>query len=243
MKTPHLMSSQSRFSMSSRTLCNTPGAVGEGLSSSRFPRGARTRPVNIPARRLWSHGRPKFYIHDSSGSSQGGSSTKSSGGNSTTSEGREGQHAHTESPYGSFFVEDMEVDSPVDSHSPSRGGGWTRGTTTDLNRVIYRSSVRRPPPSQNGVYRRQSPMAPGLEATDPTHFGMPGALPAPGRNAPKEGEETPSTLATSTHRSRSNQPTSWNREYRNRPNSPHNSQARPPRVVAGTALPPGSHVG
>ncbi|KAH9003368.1 hypothetical protein EDB86DRAFT_2826524 [Lactarius hatsudake] len=225
------MSSQYRSSISSRTLCNnTPGAIGEG----RFPRGARARPVNIPERRLWSHGRPKFYIHDSSGSSQGSASTKSSGSGSTTSEGREG---HTASPYGSFFVEDMETDGPVDSHSPGRGGGRTRG---DLNRVIHQSSAWRPPPGQSGPYRRQSPMAPGLiETTGASSFGVPGALPVPGRNVPKEGEATPSTLTSSTHLSESDKPTTW--EYRNHSSGRrNNSQVRPPWVVTGTAVPRGS---
>jgi len=237
------MSSQSRLSMSSRPLdSNTTCAIGEGLGSSQFPRRAYVRPVNIPERRLWSHDRPKFYIPDSSGSSQSGSSTKSSGGGSTTSEGREGQRVHTVSPYGSFFVEDMEIDSPVDR---SRGGGWTRGTTADMNRIIYHtSSARRPPSNQNGLSRQQSPVrvAPSLfETTEPTYFGMPGALPVPSRNVPNEGEGTPSTLVASTHRAQSNQPTSWNREYRNHSNSsPHHSQARSPRVVTGTTLPPGS---
>lgn len=232
---PRHMSSQSRLSISSRTLCNnTPGAIGEG----RFPRGARARPVNIPERRLWSHGRPKFYIHDSSGSSQGSASTKSSGSGSTTSEGRKG---HTASPYGSFFVEDMEIDGHVDSHSPGRGGGRARGTSADLNRVIHQSSAWRPPPSQSGPYRRQSPMTPGLiETTGATNFGVPGALPVPGPNVPKEGEATPSTLTSSTHLSESDKPTTWDREHRNRSSGHHNSQVRPPWVVTGTALPPGS---
>jgi hypothetical protein len=240
------MSSQSRHSISSRPQAldgNTTGAIGEGPGTSQFRRRAHARPVNIPERRLWSHGRPMFYMHDSSGSSQGGSSTKGSGSGSTTSEGREGRRVHTVSPYGSFFVEDMEINSPADS---SQGGGRTRGTTADLNRVIYQTSARRSPPwSQNNIYRQRSPIrvAPtGLfETTEPTYFGMPGALPAPSRNVTMEGEGTPSTLTTSTHRSQSNQPiSSWNREYRNHSNSPHNSRARPPRVVRGTALPPGS---
>ncbi|KAI9438575.1 hypothetical protein H4582DRAFT_1949510 [Lactarius indigo] len=234
---PHFMSSQSRFSISSRTLYNsTPGTIGEG----RFPRGARARPVNIPERRLWSHGRPKFYIHDSSSSSQGSASTKSSRSGSTTSEGRGG---HTASPYGSFFVEDMEIDGPVDNHSPSRGGGGgrTRGTTADLNRAVHQSSAWRPPPSQNEVYRRQSPMAPGfIETTGATYFGTHGVLPVPGGNVAKEGEATPSTLTSSTHRSEFDKPTTWDREYRNRTSGHHNSQVRPPWVVTGTALPPGS---
>lgn len=243
------MSSQPRPSIYSRPLgCNnTTGAIGEGLGSSHVPRGARARPVNIPERRLWSHGRPKFYIHDSSGSSQGGSSTKSSGDGSTTSEGREGRHVHSAvSPYGSFFVEDMEIDSssPVDRHPPnSRGSGGrtARGTTAGLNRVTNQTSARRPP---SGHYDPgQSPMAPGLfETTDATYFGMPaGALPAPlGRNAPKEGGATPSTLTTSTYQPQSNRLASWSREYRTRSNSPHSSQIRPPQVAMGTALPPGS---
>ncbi|KAH9061125.1 hypothetical protein EDB87DRAFT_1576495 [Lactarius vividus] len=228
------MTSQSRLSISSRTLYNnTPGAIGEG----RFPRGARPHPVDIPERRLWSHGRPKFYIHDSSGSSQGSASTRSSGSGSTTSEGRKG---HTASPYGSFFVEDMDIDGPVDNRSPGRGGSRTRGTTADLNRVTHQSSAWRPPPSQNGPYRRQSPMTPGvIETTGTTYFGVPGALPVPRRNVPKEGEATPSTLISSTHLSESDKPITWDREYRNRSSGHHNSQVRPPRVVSGTALLPG----
>lgn len=248
------------------------------MGPSQFPRRSHPRPINrIPERRLWSYTRPKFYIHDSSGSSQGGSSTQSSGGNSnTTSEGR---RVHTASPYGSFFVEDMDVDdSPADSHGQTRG---TAAAAADLNdnyynnRVIYQTSSapRRPPSSQSqndyALYRRQrSPTRPApclFESTEATYVGMPqpGALPAPPTsssrprrnfNVPQEREEeerTPSTLtATATHRSQSsqNRPNSWNREYRNHSNSPHNnSQARPaPReVLTGTARlpPPGSQAG
>jgi hypothetical protein len=243
------MSSQSRPSTSSRPPGdNNTSATSQGLSASQFPRRALARPIIIPERRLWSHNRPRFYIHDSSGSSQGGSSTKSSGGSSTTSEGREGQRVHTVSPYGSgVFV--MDFDSPPDGNSPSRGGGgWTRGTTADSNRVLLQTPARRPPSSQNGLYRRQSPPAPSLfeTAESATYVGMPGALPVPGRNAPNanEWEGTYSTLTASTHRSRSNHLTSWNGGYRNGSNNlhsqVHNSQARQPGVVTGTALPPGS---
>lgn len=255
------MSSQSRHSTSSRPppKGNTTGAIGQGPNASPFPRRAHARPVNIPERRLWLPDRPKFYIHDSSGSSQGGSSTKSSGGSSTTSEGREGQRVHTVSPYGSFFVADMELDSrpAADSNSPNRGGkgggGWTRGTATttaDLNRVLYQTSARRPPSNQNDLFGRQYQVATGLfESTEPTYCDVGisgGALPVPGRNVHRGGEETPSTLTTSTHRSQSNHHTSWNREYRNRSNSPHdqahNCQAHRHRVITGTALPPGSYL-
>ena len=258
--------------MSSRP--NTTGAIGGGMGPSQFPRRSHPRPINrIPERRLWSYTRPKFYIHDSSGSSQGGSSTQSSGGNSTTSDGR---RVHTASPYGSFFVEDMDIDdSPADGHGQTRG---TAAAATDLNndnynnRVTYQTSSaqRRPPSSRSqndyALYRRQrSPTQPApclFESTEATYVGMPqpGALPAPPTsssrprrnfNVPQEREEegTPSTL-TATHRSQSNQnrPASWNREYRNHSNSPHNnSQARPaPReVLTGTARlpPPGSQAG
>jgi hypothetical protein len=242
------MSSLSPRSASSRPPDGntTTSAIGQGLSTSQFPRRAHARPVNIPERRLWSaHDRPKFYIRDSSDSSQGGSSTKSSGGSSTTSEGREGSRVHTVSPYGSFFVGDMDLDSdtPGDSNSPSRGGGWTRGRTADSNSALYQASTRRPPSSQNGLYRRQPPVIPGgrFDTTEPTYFRMPGALPVPGRNASREAEGTPSTVTTSTHPSQSNHLTSWNREYRNGSNSPHNrhhdSLAHQPQVVTGTALP------
>lgn len=236
------MSSLSHRSSSSRPPDgNTTGAIGEGLSASQAPRRAHARPVNIPERRLWSaRDRPKFYIRDSSDSSQGGSSTKSSGGSSTTSEG---SRVHTVSPYGSFFVGDMDLDSPTDSNSPSQGGDWTRGRTADSNGALHQTSTRRPPSSQNGLCRQQPPVIPGgrFDTTEPTYFRMPGALPVPGRNASKEAEGTPSTVTTSTHPTQSNQLTSWNREYRNSSNSPHNrhhdSLAHQPRVVTATALP------
>jgi hypothetical protein len=230
------MSSPSRLSVSSRPPDgNATDAIGHGSSASHFPHRAHARPVNIPERRLWSHDRPKFYIRDSSGSSQGGSSTKSS---STASEGRDGPRGQTVSPYGSFFVKDMDLDGPADSNSPSQGGGgWTRGTTTDLNGVF---SARRPPASQNGLHRRQPPMV--FDTTDPTYFRMAGVLPAPGHNALKEGEGIPSSVTANTHQSQSNYFTPWNRENRSRSNSPHkqarNSQARQLRVM--TTLPPGS---
>ncbi|KAF8258781.1 hypothetical protein EI94DRAFT_1097680 [Lactarius quietus] len=214
------MSSHSRPSISSRPPDgNTSDAIGQGPSTSQFPRRAHARPINIPERRLWSHSPP----------------------NSTTSEGR----VHTVSPYGSFFVGDMDLDNPPDSNSPSQGGGWTRGTSADTNRFLYQTSARRPPSSQNYLRHRPPPLAPGLfDTTDPTYFGMPGAPPVPGRNAPNEGEGTPSTVTTSTHRSQSNHLTSWNRDYRNSSNNPHNhahnARARQPRVVTGTTLPPGS---
>ena len=249
------MSSQSRHFISSRPQAldgNITGAIGQGSETSQFPRRAHARPVNIPERRIWSSVRPKFHIRDSSGSSQGGSSTKSSGGGgSTTSEGR----VHTVSPYGSFFVEDMEIDGPAGGgHSHGRGGGgWTRDTTVaDLNRAIYhQTSARRPPPPSSQNDRHRSPIrvvAPGglfETTTDPTYSGiMPGALPVPAppsRDIPWEVEGTSSTLvATSAHRSKSNPPISWNREYRNHSNSRHKSQAYSPRVVTGTAPPPGS---
>lgn len=242
-----LMSSQSRLSTSSRPPDgNTASALAHGPSA---PRRDHTRPINIPERRLWSHDRPKFYIQDSSGSSQGGSSTKSSGGSSTTSEGREGRQVHTVSPYGSFFVGDMDFDSPPDGSSHSRGGGWTtrRGTAVDINRVLLQNSARRSPSSQNGLPRRQSPTAPSPfeTAESATYIGMRGALPVPGRNAPNEWEGTSSTLTANTHRSQSNHFTSWNRGYRNGStnnlhNQTHNSQARQTQAVTRTALPPGS---
>jgi hypothetical protein len=247
------MSSQSRPSTSSRPPDgNSASVIGQGMSASQFPRRDHARRINIPERRLWSHDRPRFYIQDSSSSSQDGSSTKSSasGGSSTTSEGREGLPVHTVSPYGSFFVGDMDFDSPSESNSHSRGGGdWTRGTTADINRVLFQASTRRPPSSQNGLYRRQPPTAPSLFVTaeSATYVGMPGALPVPGRNAPNEWDGTSSTLTAGTHRSQSNHLTSWNRGHRNGSNNlhnqAHNSQVRQSQVTTGTALPPGSSLG
>lgn len=238
-----LMSSQSRLSTSSRPPGgNTASAIGHGPSASRRD---HARPINIPERRLWSHDRPKFYIQDSSGSSQGSSSTRSSGGSSTTSEGRQ---VHTVSPYGSFFVGDMDLDSPPEINSPSRGGGRTpqsrRGTAVDINRVFLQSSARRSPSS----HRRQSPTTPNPfeRAESATHIGigMRGAVPVPGRNAPNEWDGTSSTLTANTHQSQSNHFTSWDRGHRNGSNNvqnqTHNPQARQTQAVTRTALPPGS---
>ncbi len=234
--------------MSSQTLVSTPSRPldhNEGIGSPQYPRRAHAQPVNIiPARRIWSRGPPMFYANESSGSSQGSSSTKSGGDSSTPSDGPERRRVHTVSPYGSFFVEDMDIDTPVDIHSPSRGGGWTRGRSAALNRALYQTSAGRPTSSRQGHSRQQSSMGPGqFELADPTYFGMRGALPVmPGRNAPREEHPTPSTLTTSTHRSQPTHPISRNREYhRDEANSsPHNSQARPSRVAMGAALPPSS---
>jgi hypothetical protein len=205
----------------------------EEPSSLQFHRGvlSNARPGLAPRRRQWSGG-PIFWIYESSSSS--GSSNISS-----RSEGSEERRARTASPYGSFFVENMEFDVPVESSSPSQESFQERttGSTDQIGAPYWR-----PLPSGEGPHRMQLTRSPSPFATNhSTNVRRPGAPPTPSHESTSamvaERSLSPLSLARVSHHAQP--PVSWSQEYPVYPNSPQRSQ----RALRGAiAVQPGSSI-
>jgi hypothetical protein len=202
-----------------------------GPSQLEYPRKSGLPPEH----RQWPRCRHKFWIYESpqSGSSQDGRSNASSGGNSTGSEGPEERRTPTVSPYGSFFAEEMDFDTPTESGSSYPGDGQENATVfTDMSRAFC--PTKKPPPSWT-TRSSQTQAAPVLFMTGhhPTHSGRPlGTVPVQDHNAPGtiRGPLSQSYLDENSRRSQA--PDSWRQGpgCLDRAYNPHQ---------AATALPPG----
>jgi len=137
------MSSQSYTASSPQPLArDATTIISEDAHSSQFPRGTfrdTHRDAAPEQRRQWARSGRMFWIYDpsSSSSSQDGRSNASSGGNSTRSETSEGRRARVVSPYGSFFVEEMEFDAPAESDSSRWEGHTPEAIGSDTRRVLH----------------------------------------------------------------------------------------------------------
>jgi hypothetical protein len=223
------MSSPKHTTLSPPTLDrNATAVIGEEASSSQYP-------CRCPEHRRWQRSRHKFWIYESppSSSSQDGRSNASSGGNSTGSEGSEERRARTVSPYGSFFVEEMEFDIPAESGSSFPGDRQENANVfTDMGRAF------RPTPSS--WTSSQAQVAPVLlVAGYPTHSRPLGAAPTLHHNAPgaRRVPLLQSYLAENSRRSQP--PDSWRAGYLDRTYSPHWQNSRRDPRQAATALPHG----
>jgi hypothetical protein len=233
------MSSPKHTTLSPLTLDrNATTVIGEEASQypCRSPEDIYRGPA--PEHRQWQRTRHKFWIYESppSSTSQDGKSNASSEGNPTGSEGSEERRARTVSPYGSFFVEEMEFDIPTESGSSLPGDRQESANVfTDMGRAFR--PTQKPPSTW---MRSQAQVAPVLFVTGyPTRSRPLGAVPTPHHNAPGAMRVPlfPSYIDENSRRSQP--PDSWRAGYLDRTCSPHrqNSQRDPPQ--AATALPPG----
>jgi hypothetical protein len=223
---------------------NVTAVTSEVASSSQYPRMSPNDIYRGPApeHRQWPRNRHKFWIYGSpsSGSSQDGSSSTSSGGNSTGSEGPEVKRAQTVSPYGSFFAEEMEFDTPTESRSSYPGDRQENATVfTDMSRAFHPTQD---PPSARGWTSSQAQVAPIFFVPGyPTHTGSRpfGAVPTQDRNepGPMRVPLLQSYLAENSRLSRP--PDSWRAEFLDRTYSPHWQNTQRDSPQAATTLPPG----
>ena len=191
--------------------------------------------------RQWPRRDPKFWIHESPSSSQDGSSNISSRSNSTKSEGAEERRFRTASPYGSFFVEDMEFDVPGESGLSCPGGSHERSAVSTDPDAAFR---RRPIQCWESPRRLQSPMAQGpFVAGHLPYTRPPGARPTSGHEEATTtvaAETSLSPLSLAVNSRRSQPPVSWRQKYPISTNGPQNSRSDLPRVTM--AVPPGSSI-
>jgi hypothetical protein len=164
--------------------------ISEVEGPSRFPHQTSpdTRRGLAPERRPSDR---KFWIYESPpSSSQDSKSNASSGGKSTGSEGPEERRVRTVSPYGSFFVEEMELDTSEESRRSFRQGDGQKHAGEVFS--TWTSS--------------QAQMA-------PVPFTYSTAVPAPDNDATGI---TPLSLAENSRRSQP--PLSWRQGYLDHPN-------------------------
>ncbi|KAI0295756.1 hypothetical protein BC826DRAFT_1007467 [Russula brevipes] len=235
------MSSQSYTASSPQPLARDATTIISEDAHSQFPRGTfrDTHRDTAPERRQWARSGRMFWIYDpsSSSSSQDGRSNASSGGNSTRSETSEERRARVVSPYGSFFVEEMEFDAPAESDSSRRREGHTtEAAGSDTRRVLH--------PLRNLPSRSQATMmAPLLFGMGPpaAHSGYPGTVPPqPVHDAATRVAEIPlSPLSLAENSRRSQPPVSWRQGHVDHPNGSRwrSPQFHPGQVAA--ASPPG----
>ncbi|KAI0002592.1 hypothetical protein BJV74DRAFT_609556 [Russula compacta] len=197
--------------------------IGEEAGSSQISRRTPRETHHTAKLKQWPRMGRKFWIHESpsSWSSQDGSSNTSSGGHSTGSEGSEERCVRTVSPYGSFFVEEMEFDTPTENSSLYRGDRQEHTTVfMDRSGVIH--------PTQKLPSNRTSsqvPMAPVHSTTGyPTYTRPPGGMAAQDHGAATAVEISPLFLAENSRRSQP--PISWHQEYLDHTNSPHWDNSR-----------------
>src|SRR6267154_2696551 len=148
----------------------------ENTGPSRFSQNRTSRDTHRglePERRQWTVPRNrKFWICESSSpssSSQDGKSTSSSssGGKSAGSETREERRVRTVSPYGSFFAEEMESDTPAENNSSFRQGDRQEHDNNNASGVFLPT---RKVPSRHWT-TSQAQMAPVVFTTGyPTFF-------------------------------------------------------------------------
>lgn len=188
--------------------------------SSRDTHGLASEP------RQWAPSKRKFWIHESPSpsSSQDGKSSNSSGGKSAGSETPEERRVRTVSPYGSFFADEMESDTPAENNRSFRqehdNNNNTRGVPLPTRKI----------PSRNS----QVQMAPVL-------FTFTSAVPArpngPDHRCHDDNmTEIPfSALSLAENSRRSQPPLSWRQGYPDHCNHPQwgsSSQYDPPQVTA-----------
>jgi hypothetical protein len=245
-----------------------PTSVENANPSRLIPRNThRHRDLpEQPERRQWPPSNRNFYLYDSpssssqDGKSSSGSSNSTSGGTGKSANGSETQEerrVRTVSPYGSFFAEEMESDTPAENNVGSfrqgDGHGQEQHDNNSLNGVFFPT---RKVLSKNWTTRSQAQMqmqmqmaaaAPVFFATGYPTFAsavpVPDPDPDPGRyhdaSSNNNMTEIPlSTLSLAENSRRSQPPLSWRQGY---PDHPHrlqwdsNSQYDPHQV--GTALP------
>jgi len=220
------------------------GTSVENTGPSRFSHHRTSRDTHThrglePERRQWPPSKPNFWIYESpspslSSSSQDGKSSSSSGGKSETPEER---RVRTMSPYGSFFAEEMESDTPAENRSFRQGDRQERNNN-DTSGIFPTGKV----PSRNWT-SSQAQMAPVFFTTGHATFtsAVP-ALPGPDHyhDATRDNmTEIPfSALSLAENSRRSQPPLSWRQGYPDHPNHPQwgrNSQYDPRQVA--TAVP------
>jgi hypothetical protein len=228
------------------------GTSVENAGPSHFPHHRTPRNTHRhgglePERRQWPPSARKFWLYESpspSSSSQDGKSNSSSGNSggksATGSETQEERRVRTVSPYGSFFAEEMESDTPAENNNRSfrQGDGQERQHDNNSSGVFLPT---RKVPSRNWT-SSQAPMAaaPVFFATGYPTFTS--AVPVPDHYHDASSHnmtEIPlSALSLAENSRRSQPPLSWRRGYPDHNNHPQwggNSQYDPPLME--TAVP------
>jgi len=250
-------SSRTHTTQSPHPISRSPTAaiIGEEATSSQWPRRSPKDTYHGPLAHEQGEGsrsRHKFWIYESppSSSSQDGKSNASSGGNSIGSEGSEERRAPTVSPYGSFFAEEMEFDTPTESLSFYGGNGQENAAVhTDMNGVCHPTrmlpSTRSWASSQTQVARTPGPVHFVTGGSEyPTYARPPpGPVPVPIHDAAGTMRRVPLSQSSLAENSRRSQPPmSWRQGgHLDRSNSPHWQSSRwdPPQAQLVTASPPG----
>jgi len=207
----------------------------ENAGPSRFPHHRTSRDTHRgleqPERRQWPR---KFWVYESpsSSSSQDGSKSNSSnssgGGKSAGSETPQERRVRTVSPYGSFFAEEMESDTPAENGVRSFRQGDRQEHENDNTSGVF---LTRKVPSRNWT-SSQAQMAPVFFTS-----AVP-ALPGPDHYHDASSNnitEIPfSALSLAENSRRSQPPLSWRQGHPDHPNHPQwgsNSQYDPPQVA------------
>ena len=205
-----------------------------GLSrrfSHQAPRG--THLGLAPERRQWPPSNRKFWIYESTSpsSSQDGKSSSSSGDKSTRSETAEERRVRTVSPYGSFFAEEMESDTPAEKR-PFRQRDEQEHSSTSGGVFLPTRKV----PSRWTSTSSQAQMAPVYFTTGyPTYTSaVPTAAPDHNATAGSMTEMPFTALSLAENSRRSQPPLSWRKGYPDHPNHLRwsiNSQGDPHQVT------------
>jgi hypothetical protein len=217
------------------------GTYVENAGPSRFSQNRTSRDTTHrglePERRQWPPSSRKFWIYESpspsSSSQDGKSSSSSSGGKSAGSETQEERRVRTVSPYGTFFAEEMESDTPMENRS------FRHGREHDNNNTSGAFLPTRKVPSRNWTSSAQAQMAPVFFTTGyPTFTSAVPARPAPDHHhdaTRNNMTEIPfSALSLAENSRRSQPPLSWRQGYPDHPNHPQwgsDSQYDPPQVA------------
>jgi hypothetical protein len=218
------------------------GTSVENAGPSRFALHRTSRDSHAhrglePERRQWPvPSNRKFWVYESPspGSSQDGksSSSSNSGGKSAGSETQEEKRVRTVSPYGSFFAEEMESDTPAENSHSFRQGHRQEPDNNNTSGVFLPT---RKAPSRNWT-SSQAQMAPVFFTGYPTFTSAVPALPDHYHDATSNNmTEIPfSALCLAENSRRSQPPLSWRQGYPDHPNHPQwggNSQYDPPQVA------------
>lgn len=183
----------------------------------------------------------KFWIYESSspGSSQDGKSSSSSGGKSVGSETTEERRVRTGSPYGSFFAEEMESDTPAEKLKNNMNRSFRQGDDDNTSGVFLPT---RKVPSRNWAPTSAQAQIP------PVFFTTTGyrAVPALQQQGPDQyhyheassnnmTEMPVSALFLAENSRRSHPPLSWRQGFPDHSNHPQlgcSSQYDPHQVAA-----------
>jgi hypothetical protein len=112
-----------------------PRSVNSEVAGPSHQTSRDTHHGLAPERRQWPR---KFWIYESPPSSSQDSKSNTSSGSKSTSTGSETseeRRVRTASPYGAFFVEEMEIDTPAESR-PFRPGDGQEHTSGATRRVL-----------------------------------------------------------------------------------------------------------